>query len=341
MKRFVKIIALCLISALLFTGCGSNNYSSTVAATYGDKTVYLDEANFWLRYFQQTYESYYGTYFSYYGITDMWSQSSGNRTQTYAESAREQVMAEYLQAFILLDHAADYDITLTEEDQKKIEEAADSIMASTSFLELAKESDLTKEKLIDWIGTRSQALKVYEGVKAQAPNVSVSDEDADSFSVNYFLVYSSTSLKESDFAKLAGNEDSTDETAIEGEALAKRLEDCLKNGVEYDKIKEAFTSLTANSAAYRYADTNNSSILYSKAKEMKEGEVQIIEASGNYYVMQMKDLHDEHETAHAREDLEDEQRVDYFNEVLAEWKKAAKEFSVKSSFKNLKMSSAS
>ena len=62
MKHISRIAALILAVLVLCTGCGSSvspeKYSTTAAATYGDQTIYLDEANFWLRMNQWSTESY-------------------------------------------------------------------------------------------------------------------------------------------------------------------------------------------------------------------------------------------------------------------------------------------
>ena len=122
MKRFSKIIALFLALVLLMSGCGSSpaSYGKTVAATYGDRTIYLDEANFWLRFEQMGY-SYIYSYYAQMGY-DLWEMASGNRTQTVAESLKEEVMAQFLQLNILLDHAGEFDTALTSDDYAKIDD---------------------------------------------------------------------------------------------------------------------------------------------------------------------------------------------------------------------------
>ena len=336
MKHFSKILALCLAAVMFFAGCGSNSaYDTQVAATYGDKSIMLDEANFWLRYYQMSYSSYYSFYTYYYGYTDIWTQVPGQRTQNLGETLKENTMAEVLQAFILSDHAKDYDVSLSEAELSKISTFADDVMKDETMSALVKDSALTKEKVVNWVTARCQAIKVYEGVKAQAPNVSVSDADADSFSLNYFIVSSSSSAKESAFNKDAVKDDKD----LSGEELANRIKAELEGGKEFSQLKTALSSLTANTLSYRHADTENASILYKQGKDLKDDDVIVYKNDSTWYVIQCVSAHDEHATEHAREDLEDEQRDAYFNTVYADWAKAAAKFSVKKCYNDLVLKS--
>ncbi|MCD8330342.1 MAG: peptidyl-prolyl cis-trans isomerase, partial [Lachnospiraceae bacterium] len=64
MKTITRKIAVLLAVILTVgstAGCGSStvgDYATTVVATYGDEKIYLDEANFWLRYQQWMNEAY-------------------------------------------------------------------------------------------------------------------------------------------------------------------------------------------------------------------------------------------------------------------------------------------
>ena len=66
-------------------------------------------------------------YYYYYGISDIWSISSGVRTQTFEQTLKETTMAEILQTYVLLDHAGEYaSSALTDKDNEKIDALIDS-----------------------------------------------------------------------------------------------------------------------------------------------------------------------------------------------------------------------
>ena len=327
MKRFSKIIALFLALALLTSGCGSNpaSYGKTVAATYGDRVVYLDEANFWLRYAQMGY-SYYIQVYQQWGVTDFWGMSSGNRTQTMEEYMKENVMSEFLQTFILLDHAGEYDTTLTDSDNKKIDEFIAELHEHYND-SLFDESVVvfSDEKLRESLVDRTKALKVWQGVRQQA-TTSVSDEDAKSFSVNYFQITASSSIT------------ADDKSTLGGEELAKYLTDKLVGGVAFSELKAAFTSLTSGTLSYRWNDEDTKTRPQNRlGRVLTDGQVTWQKDGDSWYVVQCISADDKDAAVKAKAELESAQMEEHFNQVYAEWAKAAKNFSVKSAYNRLQM----
>ncbi len=332
MKRLSKFFALFLALVLFTTGCGSNmdSYATTVAATYGDKTVYLDEANFWLRYEQTSYSYLVYLYQQYYqvSLSDFWNMKSNRRTQTYEDSVKEDVMAAFRQMFILLDHSADYDTTLTQDEYAKIDDSIREMKKNyeTTLFRESAIGPFTDEKLRDSIIRFAQALKVWNGVREEA-TVSVTDEEARSFTVNYFQINASSS------ATPEG-----ESAALSGENLAEFLTTLLANGTDFDKVKSQFSSLTSGTTSYRWNDSTNETVPQSRlGRVLSDGQVTWQKDGNSWYVVQMVSANDADASAKARADLESAQKEAHFNEVYTEWQKAAKPFSVKSSFKNLKM----
>ncbi len=334
MKNTGKFIAMFLAAALLLCGCGSNmkNYGTTVAATYGDKAIYMDEANFWLRLNEAGYSYTAYMYYYYYGIADFWGMESGRRTQTVAQSLKEDVMAEFLQLNILLDHADELGVTLTAEDYVKIDNAIEDMQEnySTSLFSENVIGSYSLDALKESMKDRALASKVWHAVREQA-TTNVTDEECRSFTFNYFQVLSTSS----------GTPKSTgdgEDTVLAGLELAEFLEKELKGGKAFADLKSDFSSVTASTLSYRISDTVNSErFLFKTAKELKDGEIVLKEDDGIWYVVQCVSANDAEAAAEAREELESAQKEDHFKEVYAEWKKSAKEFSVKSAYNSLKV----
>ena len=334
MKHGKNILALILAAVLLLGGCGSSlaNYGTTVAATYGDRTIYLDEANFWLRYAEYSY-SYMQQLYAYYYGADLWTSASGRRTQTYAESVKEDVMAQLLQVNILLDHVSEFpDAALTQEDSIKIQGAMGDLKTdAASIFSEDVIGNFSDDSLRASLERHAQAVKVWHAVREQAA-VNVAEEDCKSFTLNYFTISSTTSAT-------VGSEDAGATATKTGVDLANFLLDELKLGSSFDTLKGLFSNLSANTTSYRFNDTATTSVLFTDGKEMKTGDVKLIESNGTYYVVQCKSDNDADAAKTARENLESEQKEAHFKEVYAEWKKAAKPFSVKSAYNNLKIGS--
>ena len=199
MKKTSSIIAfvLALILAVsAFTGCGAanedpGNYSSQVAATIGDDTIYLDEANFFLRYNQWNLESYYWEYYQYMGYVNMWAAPAGdNADKTMDTSLKEQVMDELLETRILMSHADEYNVALTDEDKETVKKAVEDFFSEydENFFKYAK---VTEEQLTEWFTTNALAIKVFDAVKNTA-EVSVDDKDCEVYTVRYVRIADDT-----------------------------------------------------------------------------------------------------------------------------------------------------
>ncbi len=338
MKRIKCITAILLITVLLLSGCGASskkNYGSTVAATYGnnERTVYLDEANFWLRTAELSYSYYISIYAQLYGVDaatyapTFWASESGVRTQTMAESLRENVMAEYRQIFLLLDHAGEYDTTLTDEDLARIDKAIETMKSSygNSLFSESVIGSFSDEQLKESLKLRSQALKVWHGVREQA-TTNVTDEECKSFTLEYYRGNASSTAKDG-------------ETEVKGQAVADLLEAQLNAGNTFEDLKKTYDSLYFGTSSFRRSDTEEDSQLFTVGKDMTEGQVrQFTDSSSGseiYYVVRCVSADDADAAAAAREELESEQKEAYFNEVLVEWQKSVKSFSVKNAFLQL------
>lgn len=332
MKRFAKYLALLLGCAFLLSGCGSvsmDKYAQTPAATYGDKTIYMDEANFWLQMSKLDYSYMEYMYRTYYGVTDFWAQPSGVRTQTNAQTLREEVMAQFLQLNILLDHAQELGVTLSEEDKAQVTKAMGELKNNYKALFSADMiGDYSDDKFRASLEERALALKVWKTVSEQK-NVDVKDEDCVSFTLNYFLIGSGTSItpKAEDGSSLA---------PISGADAANVLMINLKEGKEFNDLRTTYSNVTASTISYRRTDENSADRpLFKIGKDLKDGDVVTQEMDGSYYVVQCVSADDKTAAESARESLANAQRAEHFNSVYAEWKKSAKAFSVKGAFEQI------
>ncbi len=338
MKHISRIAALILAVLVFCTGCGSSvspeKYSATAAATYGDQTTYLDEANFWLRMNQWSTESYTGMlYRYYYGITNIWPIASGVRTQTFEQTLKETVMAELLQTYVLLDHAGEYTAELTDEDNHKIDHVIEDIRDAYAdeFFKLAgiADGEAGDKQMRSYIEKRVKAYKVAYGVM-QASDVKINEDDCKSFRIAYMLVPEPSST--------AASTESTESApaGIAGEELANLILTNLLGGASIDELKTKWSDLTASEAAFAYSDTSSTSVFYTEGKDMKTGDAKVHYVSGTgWYVMSCVSDNDAKAAETKRASLVAAEQEKAFNEVYKGWQSAAKAFKVTSAFKNL------
>lgn len=343
MNKLCKLAALLLAVVLMATGCAASpaQYGSTAAATYGSETVYMDEANFWTRYYQYSYESYYGyLYQYYYGYNNMWVLESGNRgSQTFADTLKESVMAQQLQGFILRAHAEEYKVSITDEDKAKIADFIAELHEHMPEAFWTLVGDVSDERLTEILTGSSLAVKVWDAVKAAA-EVSVDTDACKSFTVSYFLV---SETKEEDHDHSTEGESS--EKEIINEDLAKLIETAWKNGSDFDDLKEDYSEGTSSSTVSYLIEgedeTTAATELYKNGKEMKEGEIKTVYKEGTgWYVIRCDSEDDPDAQALEAANREETAREEAFNEVYKGWAAGAGSISVKKAYKDLEITAA-
>ena len=120
-KRLAVLAVAGTLAATSLTGCGTINTDETVA-TVGDEKITLGVANFYARLQQAQYETYYA---SMMGTTaeEMWAKEVSD-DQTYEEQTKKSILENLENMYLVSQHASDYDVALTEEEQQAIKDAA-------------------------------------------------------------------------------------------------------------------------------------------------------------------------------------------------------------------------
>ena len=116
-KRLAVLAVAGTLTATSLTGCGTINTDETVA-TVGDEKITLGVANFYARLQQAQYETYYA---SMMGTTaeEMWAKEVSDN-QTYEEQTKKSILENLENMYLVSQHASDYDVALTEEEQTRL-----------------------------------------------------------------------------------------------------------------------------------------------------------------------------------------------------------------------------
>ena len=335
MKKTTSIIAFALaliLSLSVFTGCGAGNtdpgnYGTQVAATIGDDTIYLDEANFFLRFNQWNLESYYWDYYQYMGYANMWDAPGGDSAdKSMATTLKEQVMNELLESRVLLQHASEYNVSLTDEDKETVKETVADIMSDygEKFLQYA---NVTEEQLTEWFSKNALAIKVYDAAK-QTATVSVDDKDCESYTVRYIRI-----PEDSDTT------DAVDTAKAEAEYIVKHVQE------DGEKMEDTLVQFggTTTVESYLLSDEAPTADAARIGKTLKTGEIvmeHVESDSGSaWYVVYCESDHDADATAKKRAELEDDQRTKYFKETIyTGWMENKPAFEVKDCYSDLVIS---
>ncbi len=207
-------------------------------ATVGEEDITLGVANFYARMTQGQYETYYAGMMGMTG-EDMWTQEV-EEGKTYEQAVKESIMTELENLYLISQHAAEYEVALTEDEEDAIKEAAKQFDENNSDETKEVVSGYRKdiEKYLELLTIQNKmADKMKEGVDEE-----VSDEEAAQKAMKY-VYFSFSSTDDS------GN---TMDLSDEEEALredAQTLVDRVKDGGNMTEVAEEM-GLTANDLTF-------------------------------------------------------------------------------------------
>ncbi len=302
------------LAAMTVTGCSGSLDTDAVVMTVGDEEVTLGVANFYARMTQAQYETYYLSMMNN-GMTaeDMWNQEYEG--ETTEETTKDGLLESLQNMYLISQHAEDYDITLTEEEEKAISEAADQFDEDNT--EEAKEavSGYKKdiEKYLELVTIQNKMYSVMrEGVDEE-----VSDEEAAQKAMDYVFFSYTTTDDSGNTTELSDDEKTALKTA------AQNLSDRVKAGEDMSDVAEE-SSATVQEATFDSETTTYDADLIAAADALAEvGDVtDVIETDNGLYVAQLTSLLDRDATDTKKEEIVEERRQEQYDSLLDEWKDA-------------------
>lgn len=316
MRFKLKFCAGLLCGALavgtLFSGCSKIDSNATIVTIDdGADTISLGYYNFAAKYQQAIYDVSY----SYMLGDEMWSQDFGGSEGTMEESVKNGVLDMLEEAYLAKKHAADYGIELSEDEQKKISDSADSFIEENSD-EAIKMMGASKEFITKYLEDRYYSESVRKAVRDET-KVSVSDKEAAQSTISY-VFYSTEPQYDSETGE------STELTDEEKEAVRAKAETLL-NAEDFDKVAED-SEETVETYSYdinkdSYDDERIPAEVFTAAKKLEDGErSEIIETEDGYYLVRMDAKDDKDASAARKAEIEEQQRSDHYDEVLDGWK---------------------
>ena len=287
-KRAAVVTAAGVLAAASVTGCSGSIDTDAVVATVGDEDITLGVANFYARLTQGEYETYYA---SMMGMTaeDMWAQEY-DEDNTFEEQTKDSIMESLEDMYVLSQHASDYDIALTEDEENAISDAADQFDADNT--------DEAKEAVS---GYKKDIEKVLELITIQ---------------------------NKMDGAMKEGSGNSTELTDDEKAALkttAQGLVDRVRAGEDFAAVAEEL-GVEAQTATFDSESTSPNEDLIAAADALaNEGDVtELVETDNGIYVGELTSLLDREATDAEKETIVEQRRQDQYDSLLKDWKDAVK-----------------
>ena len=299
-----------LSAAVLLTGCGNLNPKETlVTVKNGDntETISLGLGNFAARYQQSMYDQYL---LSYYG-EGMWKQDMSGSGSTLQDETKDGVLDELEEQYLAKVHAADYGISLSEEQNKAIDDAVAKFLADNSE-DTLKEMGATAETVKEYLEYRTYYKLVSDAAKEEADK-DITEDDCLMRSFTYVLF--DTTGKTNDEGTV---EPLSEDEIVDLKAKAKEL----SQAEDFDAEVEAL-DLTTSTYSYLKGATEDTTMgmdIIKAAESLKKGEVSgVVEVKDvGYYVLRLDSEHDEDASANKRNSLQSEA----FDTLMDSWKEA-------------------
>lgn len=308
-KRLFALALAGVLAAATLTGCGSLKGDETVA-TVDDTKIDADLANFFARYTQATYETYYSAYLG----EDMWN-SDASDGETYEESVKSSVLKSLEDMILLEKHMEDYDVSITDEDKAMIKETTQQFLDDNSLDDknLVSGNEKTVNRALTLMAVQQ---KMRTAIQA-GTDTEVSDEEAAQKSMDY--VFISYQTKDD-----SGNsKDVSDDEKAQLKSQAEAIASGLKEGGDLNTLAEE-QGATVQTLTFDKDTTSPDEDLIKAADALGEGEsTDVIETEKGCYVAKVTSLLDRTATDSKKSQIVQERRTKLYDDTLKKWRKKA------------------
>ena len=308
-KRAVVLLLAGLLAAGSLTGCGSLE-DSDVVATVNDTDITAGVANFYARYTQAQYETYYAGYIG----DDMWS-GEGEEGETYQDTVKDSILESLENMYLMEEHMDEYEVSLSDEEKNSIKEAASQFDESNGLAEKEKVSGTTDtvERILELLTIQK---KVQDAIEAGA-DTEVSDEEAAQKSMQYVVFPFSTTDEE-------GN--SVDLTDEEKEALRATAESFAAGAAGAADFAAYATEQgqTSQDATFDGETSTLPAQLVEAADALDEGGTTgLVQGDNGYYVARVTSLLDREATDAKKQEIVSQRQQELLNDTVDGWREDA------------------
>lgn len=310
-KKAAVLVAAGTLTAMSVTGCSGSINTDAVVVTVGGEEITLGVANFYARLTQGQYETYYADLM---GMTAeaMWTQEAEG-DKTYEETTKEALLESLENLYLISQHAGEYEVSLSEDEQKAIEEAVKQFDEDNTDEVKAIVSGYRKDvqKYLELV-TISQKMtdKMKEGVDEE-----VSDEEAAQKAMQYVYFSYSTTDEEGNSLDLSDEEkESLKETA-------QTFCDAVKAGTDVETAA-ADAGVEVQTATFDAESTIPDTALVAAADALaNEGDVtEVTETENGLYVAKLTSLLDREATDAEKQNIIEERKQEQYDSLLAQWR---------------------
>ena len=317
-KKLSGVLLAGILGASFLTGCGKTPDGTQPLITAGEDTITVGTGNLMLRMNQATMLSYYSMMGG--STAGIWSQDAGNG-ETYGDTTKESVLDELENMLVQKQHGEDYGVTISEEEQSKIEEAAKAFMEANTE-ETIQSLLISQADVETLLELYTYQTKMYDPMVADV-DTNVEDSEAAQSKITYCRIDISDTQ----------NEDGTTTPLTDEEKQAKKdqaqaILDQLQAqadpaGADMDAIAKGVNEdLSAVDNTFGEDDTLLDDKLKEAAKTLQDGQVygEVVEGENAYFVVRMDSVLDREATDQEKENIVDERQQEAYSDLLEQWK---------------------
>ena len=321
MTKKTAVVALAgVMAAGMLTGCGEKALDGT--KTVATVEIPLGMLSLSVREGQAQAEAMYK---SFMGGSDysIWG-TEAEEGKTYGEQAVEQALKDIELMCILKEKAADYDVEITEDDEKAIADAAAAFMSANTE-DTLKTLAVTEDQVKTYLELETYKSRMHDPIIADVDK-NVSDEEAQQSSFNYVSISTSDlsddeiKQKKEDAQKILDGLNA-DPDGDFGE-IAKSVDDSytVLSG-SFDTNEDASEEESDDEDETTASSSNYPDEVMKVLRTLKDGEVgpDVIEADSAYYVVKLDKVNDEDATATKKESIISTRENELYTETTDKW----------------------
>ena len=323
-KKAAVTVLVCVTAAGMMTGCGNKKLDGTkTAVTVNKQEIPLGVVSLAARMQQAQAEAMYKMYLGGGDDMSIWSTKMGDDSdETYGENAVTTTVESIEKMCLEKEHASEYDVEITDDEQKALEEAAKNFIAANSeetIAELAVDEDMVKT----FLELETYDVKMKEAIEATA-DIKLDEKEYQQMAFSYASVrVSGDNLTDDDIKTNKENiqkffdkvkEDPTADFSTLGDEISTDMTATSGTCPTYEEGDDS----AANGDAYP-DDVRNA------LRKLEEGELnsEIIKTDSIWYVVRLDSKDDENATDSKKESLTSSKKDDFYNDTTDGWVKKA------------------
>lgn len=305
MKRAVAAgLSVMMLAGL--AGCGSKTAEVDTDKVFAsvdsnkDIQVKMGTANFMARYSQAMYETYYMSYLG----EEMWSQNASEDV-TYEQSVKDNVASSLKEMLILKANMDKYKVSLSEEDEKAVSEAAKQFMEDNKDEEKTELVTATEDVVKELLELYTIRSKMYSAMTADV-DTNVTDEEALQKAMGYIHF----------------EDDKEDEGTKTAKQKAEEFYNGLKEGKDFKEYAEECSYDPVETSFDESTTSPNEDVIKAVWALKKGGYTEIIEGGEGEgcYIAYLTSEFDKEATEAQKENILDDRREEAYQKEMEDLK---------------------